>query len=303
MRISSDRLRQVFSIALIALGMLIAARSGSAAEPAKVELLWPKGAPGAKGDAPNDKPTLTLLPASPDANSGAAVVICPGGGYGGVVMSYEGEDVGRWLNTKGVSAFVLNYRHAGRGYHEPAPLQDVQRAIRIVRSRAAEWKLDPKKIGVMGFSAGGHLASTAGTHYDAGRKEADDSIEQQTCRPDFMILVYPVVTMTEPFTHGGSRKNLLGPNPDEKLVDRYSNEKQVTADTPPAFIVASSADKVVPAENSVNFYLALRQAKVPAELHVFEQGDHGFGLGQQLKTVAAWPNLCYEWLLSHGWAK
>jgi len=296
--------RRQFCPLIVVCGIvLLAVRIGSSAEPAKVELLWPKGAPGAKGDTDKDKPTLTLLPAAPEANSGAAVIICPGGGYGAVMMSYEGEDAGRWLNTKGVSAFVLNYRHAGRGYHEPAPLEDVQRAVRIVRSRAGEWKLDPKKIGVMGFSAGGHLASTAGTHFDVGRKEADDSIEQQSCRPDFMILVYPVVTMTQPFTHGGSRNNLLGPNPDEKLVEKYSNEKQVTADTPPAFIVASTADKVVPAENSVNFYLALRQAKVPAELHVFEQGSHGFGLAQQYKTVGAWPNLCYEWLLSHGWAK
>jgi acetyl esterase/lipase len=278
-------------------------QSSRAAEPAKVELLWPKGAPGANGDTDKDKPTLTLLPASPDNNSGAAVIICPGGGYGGVMMTYEGEDAGRWLNTKGVSAFVLNYRHAGRGYHEPAPLDDVQRAIRSVRSRAAEWKIDPKKIGVMGFSAGGHLASTAGTHFDAGRKEAGDPIDQQSSRPDFMILVYPVVTMTTPLTHGGSRNNLLGPNPDEKLVDKYSNEKQVTAETPPAFIVASTADNVVPAENSVYFYLALRQAKVPAELHVFEKGNHGFGLAQKYKTVGAWPNLCYEWLVSHGWAK
>ncbi len=287
----------------IALGLaLIGTRQSFAAEPV-TELLWPHGAPGAKGDTPNDKPTLTILPAPRDASSGAAVIICPGGAYAATRMHWEGEDIGRWLNTHGVSAFVLNYRHAGRGYHDPAPLQDVQRAIRVVRSRAAEWKLDPKKIGVMGFSAGGHLASTAATHYDAGRQDADDAIERASCRPDFMILVYAVVTMADPFAHVGSRQNLLGSNPDAKLIDFYSNEKQVTADTPPAFLVASSADKGVPAENSVNFYLALRRAKVSAELHVFEQGEHGFGLAKDYKTVGAWPNLCYEWLLSHGWAK
>ncbi len=279
----------------------LATRNVQAADAPKVELLWPAGAPGAKGAAPNDKPTLTLLPAPADQPSGSAVVICPGGGYGGVMMSYEGEDVGRWLNTQGVSAFVLNYRHAGRGYHEPAPLQDVQRALRAVRSRAGEWKLDPKKIGVLGFSAGGHLASTAGTHFDAGNKQAEDPIERSSCRPDFMILIYPVVTMTDPFTHQGSRQNLLGPHPDAKLVERYSNEKQVTAETPPTFLVASTADNAVPAENSVEFYLALRRAKVPAELHVFEQGDHGFGLGQKYKTVGQWPELCRAWLQTHGW--
>jgi acetyl esterase/lipase len=276
--------------------------SGLADEP-KVELLWPNGAPDAKGTAERDKPTLTILPAPAEKASGAAVVICPGGGYGAVMMTYEGVDVGRWFNTIGVSAFVLNYRHAGRGYQHPAPLEDAQRAIRTVRSRAAEWMLDSKKIGILGFSAGGHLASTAGTHFDDGRSNADDPIERVGCRPDFLVLVYPVISFAPPYTHGGSVRNLLGEKPDPKLVENLSNEKQVTARTPPTFLVASSADTVVPAENSVQFYLALRNAKVPAELHVFERGNHGFGMAQNDPALGTWPRLCAEWLKMHGFVK
>lgn len=274
-----------------------------AADEPKVELLWPKGAPDAKGETPNDKPTLTILPAPADKANGATVVICPGGGYGAVMMTYEGVDVGRWLNTLGVSAFVLNYRHAGRGYHHPAPLEDAQRAIRTVRARAAEWKVDPKKIGILGFSAGGHLASSAGTHFDAGKPDAADPIDRAGCRPDFMVLIYPVISLTAPSTHVGSLHNLLGDKPDQKLVENLSNEKQVTADTPPTFLVASRADTVVPAENSIQFYLALRQAKVPAELHVYERGNHGFGMAQNDPTVGTWTKLCAEWLKLHGFVK
>jgi acetyl esterase/lipase len=274
----------------------------SAGEP-QVELLWPKGAPDAKGTADKDKPTLTIVPAPPDKATGAAVVICPGGGYGAVMMTYEGVDVGRWFNTLGVSAFVLNYRHAGRGYHHPAPLEDAQRAIRTVRARAAEWKLDEHKIGICGFSAGGHLASTAGTHFDQGKSDATDPIDRASCRPDFMVLVYPVITLTERSTHGGSLRNLLGEQPDPKLVESLSNEKQVTSETPPAFLVASSADTVVPAENSVLFYLALRKAKVPAELHVYEKGNHGFGMAQSDPVVGTWPARCADWLRLHKFVK
>ena len=259
-----------------------------------------KELPDAKGSADNDKPTLTILPAPPEKANGASIVICPGGGYGGVMMTYEGVDVGRWVNTLGVSAFVLNYRHSGRGYQHPAPLEDAQRAIRTVRAHAAEWKLDPKRIGIMGFSAGGHLASTAGTHFDDGRLSADDPIEKVGCRPDYMVLIYPVISLTAPYTHAGSMRNLLGDKPDPKLIESLSNEKQVTAKTPPTFLVASSADTVVPPENSISFYLACRQAKVPAELHVFERGNHGFGLAQNDASVGTWPKLCAEWLKMHG---
>jgi acetyl esterase/lipase len=219
------------------------------------------------------------------------------------MMTYEGVDVGRWLNTLGVSAFVLNYRHSGRGYQHPAPLEDAQRAIRTVRARAAEWKVDPKKIGILGFSAGGHLASSAGTHFDFGKHDIADRIERVGCRPDFMVLIYPVITLLPPYTHAGSVRNLLGEKPDPMLVESLSNEKQVAANTPPAFLVASTADTVVPAENSVQFYLALRHAKVPAELHIYERGNHGFGMAQNDPIVGTWTKLCAEWLKLHGFVK
>jgi acetyl esterase/lipase len=291
------------SVAAATVCFLLAIQPCASADEPLVDLLWPHGAPDAKGTADKDKPTLTILPAPVDTATGAAVVICPGGGYGAVMMSYEGVDVGRWLNTLGVSAFVLNYRHAGRGYRFPAPLEDAQRAIRTVRARSSEWKIDPHKIGIVGFSAGGHLASTAGTHFDKGKSDAADSIDKASCRPDFMVLVYPVITMAASSTHIGSLHNLLGERPEPKLVENLSNEKQVTSDSPPSFLVASSADAVVPAENSVLFYLALRQAKVPAELHIYEQGKHGFGMAQNDPIVGTWTKHCADWLRLRGLIK
>jgi acetyl esterase/lipase len=286
-----------------AVSLLFSLPAVAVADEPVVEPLWPHGAPDARGTTDKDKPTLTILPAPPEKATGAGVVICPGGGYGAVMMTYEGVDVGRWFNTLGVSAFVLNYRHAGRGYHHPAPLEDAQRAMRTVRARAAQWKLDAQKIGICGFSAGGHLASTAGTHFDKGKSDAADPIDRASCRPDFLVLVYPVITLTAPSTHGGSLRNLLGDQPDPKLVESLSNEKQVTPETPPAFLVASSADTVVPAANSVLFYLALRKAKVPAELHVYEKGNHGFGLAQNDPVVGTWTALCADWLRLHKFVK
>ena len=273
--------------------------SGALAAAPKTGLLWPNGAPDAKGGKPNDKPTINLFPAPADKATGAAAVITPGGGYAHVMMSYEGDDVAVWLNTLGISAIVLDYRHAGRGYHHPAPLEDAQRALRTLRSKAEEWKLDTHKIGILGFSAGGHLASSAGTHFDAGKSDATDAIERLSCRPDFMVLVYPVITLTEPSTHVGSRQNLLGDHPDPKLVESMSSEKQVTAQTPPTFLVSSSEDSVVPSENSVLFYLALKKAKVPAELHIFEKGQHGFGMSLN-NPATSWTPLCANWFRVHG---
>jgi acetyl esterase/lipase len=271
----------------------------AAAEPA-VELLWPNGAPGAKGQTDNDKPTLTVSLPPDDKANGAAVVICPGGGYGGLAITYEGYDVGQWFNTFGVAAFVLKYRHKGSGYQHPAPLEDAQRAIRTVRARAAEWKVDPKRIGILGFSAGGHLASSAGTHFDAGKSESSDPIERASCRPDFLILCYPVISFVSPFTHGGSRRNLLGENPDAKLVELMSSELQVTPQTPPTFLFHTNEDTGVPPENSVAFYTALRAAKVPAEMHIYEKGPHGVGLGAKVPAVATWPGLCADWMKYRG---
>ena len=266
-----------------------------AAEP-KTQLLWPDGAPGAKGDKPEDKPTLTAFLPEESKAVGTAVVICPGGGYGGLATDHEGKQIGEWLNSFGVAGFVLEYRHRGRGYGHPAPLQDAQRAIRTVRANAAAWKIDPRKIGIIGFSAGGHLASTAGTHFDQGDPNAADPIDRVSCRPDFMILCYAVIALGEPFTHRGSQENLLGKDAPPELVKSLSNEKQVTAETPPTFLFHTDADTGVPAENSVQFYLALRRAKVPAELHIYRAGQHGVGLAKNLPGAALWPQECQEWM-------
>jgi acetyl esterase/lipase len=270
------------------------------ADPPTVELLWPDGAPGVRGQADGDKPTLTVYTPDKDKATGAAIVVCPGGGYGNLAMDHEGHQVAKWLDENGIAAFVLKYRHRGSGYGHPAPLQDAQRAVRTVRSRAAEWDIDPQRIGIMGFSAGGHLASTVGTHFDKGHRNAADPIERASCRPDFMILVYPVISLTEPFTHQGSKKNLLGPHPDKALVESLSNEKQVTAQTPPTFLVHTDEDTTVPCENSVAFFLALRRAHVPAEMHIFAKGPHGIGLGRKGEATALWPKLCVEWMRGLG---
>jgi acetyl esterase/lipase len=260
------------------------------ADTPKVELLWPNGAPDAKGTEDRDKPTLTIFLPPEGKVNGASVVICPGGGYQFLAVDHEGKQIAEWLNNQGVTAFMLKYRIAPR-YHHPAPLQDAQRAIRTVRARAGEWNLDPKRIGIWGFSAGGHLASTAGTHFDEGKPDADDAIEKVSCRPDFLILCYPVITFDPPYAHMGSRINLIGKDADPKLVESLCNEKQVTARTPPTFLFHTDADKGVVPENSILFYLALKKVKVPAELHIYERGDHGVGLAQQGPAAKKWPEL------------
>ncbi|MCU0918433.1 MAG: alpha/beta hydrolase [Planctomycetes bacterium] len=292
------------TLVIIGVTALSLASLACAAEP-KVELLWPDGAPGAKGNAEGDKPTLTIYLPAPDKATGAAVVICPGGGYGHLAMDHEGHQIGQWLNSFGVAGFIVQYRHrnSGAGYGHPAPLQDAQRAIRTVRSRAAEWGVDPGRIGIIGFSAGGHLASSAATHFNESFGEPKDKIDRVSCRPDFAVLIYPVISFTEPFTHTGSRKNLLGAEADRALIEKMSNEKQVTPQTPPTFLVHTWEDKGVPAENSIYFYLALRQAKVPAEMHIFPKGPHGFGLGQKLGGASAWPKLCETWMEESGFLK
>lgn len=287
--------------------LVLAATSGRAEDAAKVVTLWPEGAPGAKGTEPRDVPTLTVyLPRLERAN-GAAVVICPGGGYGGLAVDHEGTQVAEWLNSLGVAGFVLKYR-LGPRYHHPAMLQDASRAIRTVRARADEWKLDPKRVGIIGFSAGGHLASTAATHFDAGRAAATNPVERQSSRPDVAILVYPVIALATPYAHVGSRRNLLGENPSPELVESLSNETQVTKDTPPTFLAHTNADTGVVAENSILFVLALRKAGVPVEFHLFEKGPHGLGLGSGAKqfkiapdpAFSAWPGLCATWLKGRG---
>ncbi len=259
--------------------------------------LWPSGAPGAMGKEKPDIPTITRFdPPSGKAN-GASMVVCPGGGYG-FLASHEGPDVAEWLNTIGVTAFVLKYR-LGPRYHHPAMLGDAQRAIRTVRAKAEEWKLDPHRIGILGFSAGGHLPSSAVTHFDDGAPASDDPIERVSCRPDLGVLVYPVITLTDPFGHKGSRTNLLGPDPSKELIDFLSSEKQVTPKTPPCFLV-HTADDAVPVENSMMFVDALRKAKVPFEIHIYEHGVHGYGLAPNDPILSSWPKRCADWFRTRG---
>ena len=265
----------------------------------KPELLWPNGAPGALGDADADKPSLTPYLVPEGRGTGTAIVVCPGGGYQHLALDHEGSQVAQWLNSIGVAAFVLQYR-LGPRYHHPIELGDAQRAIRTVRNRAAAYRVFPDRIGIMGFSAGGHLASTAATHFDAGNPDAADVIDRVSSRPDFAVLVYPVISLTAPYMHRGSRDNLLGPDADPRLVESLSNELQVTAATPPTFLFHTTTDTVVPVENSVLFYLALRKAGVPAEMHIYERGPHGVGLAATDEALSTWPARLADWLRVRG---
>jgi acetyl esterase/lipase len=266
--------------------------------------LWPDGAPGALGKEPKDIPTLTPFLPEPGQATGAAMVVCPGGGYGGLA-SYEGDDYARWLNDQGITAFVLKYRLGSAGYRHPRMLEDAARALRLLRFRAAEWKFDPKQIGIIGSSAGGHLASTLLTHFDAGDANAPDPIDRLSSRPDLGVLCYPVITMGE-MTHHGSRDNLLGPNPSPQLIDELSNERHVTKDTPPCFIFATDEDAAVPVENSLEFAAALRRAGVHFELHIYQHGEHGLALGSHTYDPSQWhpwTKECRRWLKEQGFGK
>jgi len=259
-------------------------------------LLWPEGAPFAAGQGAEDIPAMTVC--LPKHTNGTAVVVCPGGGYGMRAEDHEGRQIAEWLNARGVAAFITHYRVAP--YHHPVPLLDAQRALRTVRAGAVGWGVDPARIGIWGFSAGGHLASTAATHFDAGAPTAADPIDRAGCRPDFAILSYPVISMLPPYTHEGSRDNLLGDQQTPALFEALSNERQVTAETPPTFLFHTDNDPVVPAENSALFYLALRRAGVPAEMHIFADGPHGVGLAQHDPTLSPWSQLLETWLRGRG---
>jgi len=265
----------------------------------KPELLWPDGAPGALGSANADKPSLTPYLAPERRGTGSAIVVCPGGGYQTLALDHEGAQIARWLNSIGVAAFVLQYR-LGPRYHHPIELGDAQRAIRTVRARASAYRVLPDRVGIMGFSAGGHLASTAATHFDPGNADAADVVDRVSSRPDFAVLVYPVISFTTPYMHRGSRDNLLGPNPDPKLAESLSNELQVTPVTPPTFLFHTSTDPVVPVENSVLFYLALRKAGVPAEMHIYAEGPHGVGFAPTDEALSSWPARLADWLRVRG---
>jgi acetyl esterase/lipase len=287
----------------VGLVLLCLAVSSLRADEPKTELLWPAGAPGALGSEEKDQPKLIIYLAPKEKATGVGIVVCPGGGYGGLAMGHEGHEIAQWLNSLGISAFICDYRHRGKGYGHPAPSQDAGRAIRIVRSRAEEFGVDPKRVGVIGFSAGGHLASTVSTHFDAGQAEDADPVQRVSSRPDFAILCYPVIAFGESFTHGGSQRNLLGDNPDPELIKKFSNEKQVTANNPPTFIWHTSDDAVVAVENAIVFYSALHRAGVPAELHVYETGRHGLGLAKGIPGAANWPQELADWLIVRGLLK
>ncbi len=267
--------------------------------------LWPDGAPGALGTNVSDIPTLTVFLPAPDKATGAAMVICPGGGYGHLA-DHEGSHYARWLNNQGIAGFVLKYRLGSKGYQHPAMMNDAARAIRIVRARADEWKLDTQRVGIMGSSAGGHLASTLLTHWDAGDTNSADAIERQSSRPDAVILCYPVITLTDPFTHKGSRANLLGTNPPPDLVQELSAELQVNKHSPPCFIWSTEEDKAVPVENSLQLATALRRAGVRFDLHIYERGPHGIGLGNKTfdtEKFHPWTRDCEFWLRERKFGK
>jgi acetyl esterase/lipase len=262
-------------------------------------LLWPQGAPGALGDGPEDRPKLTVYRARAGSAIGTAVIVCPGGSYQHLASDHEGKQVAEWLNGLGVTAFVLQYR-VGPRYHHPIPLQDLQRAIRIVRSRAREFGIDAGRVGIIGFSAGGHLASTAGTHLDESWPDPKDPLDQSPSRPDFMVLGYPIITFTPPFAHKVAVASLLGDAPTAEQLDALSNERRVTSATPPTFLFHTAEDPGVAVENSVLFFEALHKAGVPAALHVFTKGGHGVGLAKADPGLAVWPEVCATWLRTMG---
>ncbi len=270
-------------------------------------LLWPAGAPGAMGERLEDKPRIVAFFAPKEKNTGACVIVCPGGGYHNRMDGYEGLEMAQWCNSIGVNAVVLQYRLIKHGYHYPAWFQDAQRAVSLVRSNAYQWNIRPNRIGIGGFSAGGHLSSMTGVHFDKRSYEAADDIDKESCRPDFMILVYPGILSSN---RSAERiKETFGDNPPEGVVEYTSTDKYVTSDTPPAFLVCGTNDATVPPDHSIAFYRACRQAKVPAELHIYADGPHGFGMGQLKNTGAAtkhsgavgsWPDRCEDWMRALG---
>lgn len=309
------RSRSFQRILILLLAILVPAGIATAALPdPRVLPLWEGTPPNPQPIRPAEEPTqadpsgwirhvptpsIEVRLASRENATGQAVVVCPGGGYGGLAYSWEGTDIAEWLNHRGIAAILLRYRLPvdGDAPHQKwlCPLLDAQRAIRVARAHAAAWGIHPAKVGIMGFSAGGHLASTAGTRFDGGDPSAADPIDRLSSRPDFLVLVYPVITMTE-LTHAGSRENLLGPHPSETLIRRYSSELQVTARTPPTFLVHAGDDQVVPVQNSLLFYQALLAHKVPAELHLYPRGGHGFSLALDQGRLQDWATCCAHWL-------
>lgn len=295
--------------ALLTFMLALTSLSYAADSRANLIPLWPEGIPNAKNLGPEQvdergfitnisEPTLEVFAAAVDRPNGTAVIVCPGGGYRGLSRLREGVQYANWLSHLGITAFVLTNRVGEFGH--PAPLQDVLRAVRIVRSRAAEFKIDPTRIGVMGSSAGGHLTASAGTLYDHAHGKTGAALDAVSARPDFLILMYPVITLDDPHAHVGSRELLLGKNPSPELLQLLSVEKQVTAQTPPTLLIHTQEDKTVPIENSILFFQALTRAGVPAEFYAFERGEHGMGMRDALGTASDWPKRAEEWLHARG---
>jgi len=263
------------------------------------EFLWPAGAPNAVGEDDLDKPRITIFEADTATATGAGIIVLPGGGYSKLAMGHEGMEVVEWLNAQGITAFLLQYRHGPRYLH-PAALDDATRAMAIVRSRASTWGVDPKRIGMLGFSAGGHLAASTAIYARRARPLARDPLERVSTKPDFLLLVYPMISLIRPNAHRGTLENLLGEHPDPAEREALSLDLHVDRHTPPSFLVHTTVDRSVSSENSVLFYLALLRHKVPAELHVYEQGKHGRGLGKPELAYSTWPSLCLRWMRARG---
>lgn len=290
--------RPLVAIVALAAALLVVAPAG-AIEP-QVLPLWDNPAPLSNGQEDGDQPQLHVYLVPSDSPT-PAIVVLPGGGYGNLAVDHEGVQIAKFFNDHGISVLVCHYRHrgkgnSGKGYGHPVPLMDAQRAIRTARGQAEQWNLDPNKIGIIGFSAGGHLASTVSTHFDSGTADAQDPIARVSSRPDFAILCYPVISLNQVHTHGGSRRNLLGDNPDPELLQSLSTENSVTAQTPPTFLFHTADDQAVHAENSLRYASALIRAGVPTELVIFQNGRHGLGLAQGHPGAQAWPQLCIDWL-------
>lgn len=300
-------LRVIF-IAL--LGVMVSSLACAAAQPTVIDL-WPEGVPGLKADAGPEKddgngrysnvhrPTLTVYAPPTGRANGTAIIYAPGGGYVRVAAGTNGGEITRWLTSLGITVFVLKYRHADYGH--PAPLRDALRAVRTVRSRAAEWGVQANRIGMLGGSAGGHLTASAGTLFASAEGRTGAALDKISGRPDFLVLVFPVITMQDPFAHAVSRRALLGEQPTDELKRRLSVDEQITPDTPPTFLVHSSEDTTVPVENSLLFYQGMRRAKAPIELHLYPKGPHGAGMDPKLGPTAEWPRHCESWLRFNGW--
>jgi len=266
--------------------------------------LWEHGAPGAVGEEEQDKPHLEFFSASPDARLQdglrTAVIVCPGGGYTKLAYDKEGTRIAEWLNLQGITAFVLTYRLAPR-YHYPAPIEDGQRAVRWVRAHAREYGVSPNRIGVWGFSAGGHLVGMLGTHFDAGNPTAADAVDRVSDRPDFAISSYGGLTLEKGVAKPGAMGPLMGENPSAAEVDDLSPDKHVSKDTPPYFLYATTTDQSVPVLSTVVFFTALQRAGVSAEMHIFEQGPHGTALAEKYPALSVWPGMLVNWMRLHGW--